>query len=169
MAQTTEQKSKLYGLAQTSILVVFAVTVFFTPGTRMLPARPILRIVSNTLCAAGTALLLVAISRIGQSIQIAPEPKKTATLVTSGVYRWFRHPIYTSIVAVVVGLFLRKPTPGIGIAAAIVITFLLVKVQFEEKLLQARYPEYSAYMKRSMGILPWAGSVFHSDKKREKR
>jgi protein-S-isoprenylcysteine O-methyltransferase Ste14 len=167
MAQTTQQKSKLYGLAQTCILLIFAVTVFFAPGTPMLPSAPILRIISNSLCAAGIILLLVAISRISQSIQIAPEPKQTATLVTSGVYRWFRHPIYTSIVAVVIGLFLRKPTPAIGIAAAIVIIFLLVKVQFEEKLLQARYPEYSTYMNRSMGILPWTSSVPHSDRKKK--
>jgi|HubBroStandDraft_4_1064222.scaffolds.fasta_scaffold01431_4 protein-S-isoprenylcysteine O-methyltransferase Ste14 len=167
MARTTEQKSTLYGLAQTCILVVFAVTVFLAPGTPMLTGGLTLRLAGNGLCAVGIILLLVAISRIGQSIQIAPEPKKTATLVTSGVYRWFRHPIYTSIVAVVIGLFLRKPTPGIGIAAAIVIIFLLVKVRFEEKLLRARYPEYSAYMNRSMGILPWADWISRNDGKQK--
>jgi|SRR5580658_1859609 protein-S-isoprenylcysteine O-methyltransferase Ste14 len=167
MARTTEQKSTLYGLAQTCILVVFAVTVFLALGTPMLTGGLTLRLAGNGLCAVGIILLLVAISRIGQSIQIAPEPKKTATLVTSGVYRWFRHPIYTSIVAVVIGLFLRKPTPGIGIAAAIVIIFLLVKVRFEEKLLRARYPEYSAYMNRSMGILPWADWISRNDGKQK--
>jgi protein-S-isoprenylcysteine O-methyltransferase Ste14 len=155
MAWTTEQKSKLYGLAQTTLMIFFAVAVFFGPDTPILPNGRISWIISNVFCTAGIVLLLVAISHIGQSIQIAPEPKKTATLVTTGVYRWFRHPIYTSIVIMVVGLFLRKPAAAVGIAGTIVIIFLLVKVKFEEKLLQARYPEYSAYMHRSMGILPW--------------
>jgi protein-S-isoprenylcysteine O-methyltransferase Ste14 len=111
------------------------------------------------LCAAGIALLLVAIFRIGQSVQIAPEPKKTATLVTTGVYKYLRHPIYTAIIAVVIGLFLRRPTLPIAIAGLAVIVFLLVKVRFEETLLRARYSQYAEYMTTSWGILPWRRST----------
>ena len=158
MAFTTEQKSKAYGLAQSLILCVFAAVVFFSPGGPLWLPGIITQISSNVLCAAGIALLLVAIFRIGQSIQIAPEPKKTATLVTSGVYKYLRHPIYTAIIAVVLGLFLRKPTLPIAIAAAIVIVFLLVKVGFEESLLRARYPQYAEYMTTTWGVLPWRRS-----------
>jgi protein-S-isoprenylcysteine O-methyltransferase Ste14 len=76
-------------------------------------------------------------------------------LVSGGVYRRFRHPIYTAIVIVGIGLFLRKPTVAVAVAAAVVIAFLLVKVRFEEALLQARYPEYAEYRDRTWGLIPW--------------
>jgi protein-S-isoprenylcysteine O-methyltransferase Ste14 len=155
MAFNAEHKSKVYGLAQTLILCIFGVSVLFRPGVPFWHAGTVTRVLSDALCAGGIVLLLVAISRIGQSIQMAPEPKKTATLITTGVYRYFRHPIYTAIIAVVVGLFLRKPTLPAVTAGTIVILFLLLKVQFEEKLLRARYPQYAEYMTTSWGILPW--------------
>jgi protein-S-isoprenylcysteine O-methyltransferase Ste14 len=155
MTLTTEQKSKAYGVAQTLLLCIFAAAHFFGPGHPFLPTGRITWTVSNLLCAAGVVLLLVAISRIGQSIQIAPEPKKTATLVTTGVYRYFRHPIYTAIMAVVLGLFLRKPTVLGAITGALVIVFLIIKVQFEEQLLRSRYPQYAEYMTKSWGLVPW--------------
>jgi protein-S-isoprenylcysteine O-methyltransferase Ste14 len=91
------------------------------------------------------------------AIQIAPEPRRDATLVTSGIYRWFRHPIYTAIVAIVIGLFLRRPTILVGVSAAGVIGFLYVKVRFEERLLLERYPEYAGYRTRTWGLFPWQG------------
>jgi len=102
----------------------------------------------------GLILLLLAFGPIRRAIQIAPEPQACATLVTRGVYKRFRHPIYTSIVMLVGGLFLRKPTIVVGIAAAVVIVFLVTKVQFEERLLLAHYPEYSEYKSRTWGIVP---------------
>ncbi len=41
-------------------------------------------------------------------IQIAPEPRADGQLVTRGVYSRLRHPIYTAIVILVIGLFLGK-------------------------------------------------------------
>jgi protein-S-isoprenylcysteine O-methyltransferase Ste14 len=53
-----------------------------------------------------------------------------------------------------VGLFLRKPTAAVGIASAVIVTFFFVKAQFEEQLLQERYPDYAQYRARSWGIIP---------------
>jgi len=75
-------------------------------------------------------------------------------LVTSGIYRWFRHPIYTAIVAIVVGLFLRQSTIAVALSMFIVIVYLSIKVRFEEKLLLARYPSYAKYRTHSWGLVP---------------
>ena len=83
-----------------------------------------------------------------------PEPKAGASLVTTGIYRWFRHPIYTGMLLAVVGLFLCKPTPRVAAVSAVVVGFLVVKVRFEEQLLLARYPDYAEYRKRSWGLIP---------------
>jgi len=87
-------------------------------------------------------------------IQVAPEPRAGGHLVTSGIYTYLRHPIYTAILILVAGLFLRKPTAFMGLVSAITIIFFLLKVRVEEKLLLARYPEYGEYKRRAWGIIP---------------
>jgi protein-S-isoprenylcysteine O-methyltransferase Ste14 len=55
----------------------------------------------------------------------------------------------------VIGLFLRKPAAVIGVAGMVVIAFLIIKVQVEEKFLLLRYPDYAGYQHKSWGIIPW--------------
>jgi len=99
--------------------------------------------------------MLSALASIGGVIQIAPEPRSDGQLVTRGVYSRIRHPIYTAIVILVVGLFLRKPTVVVAMAVIVVVVFLMVKARFEEQLLVRRYPEYAAYQRRTWGLVPW--------------
>ena len=76
-------------------------------------------------------------------------------LRTHGIYACLRHPIYTGIIAVVIGLLLRQPTALVGAATLAVLVFLFVKVRFEERLLLARYRDYGEYRKRAWGLLPF--------------
>jgi protein-S-isoprenylcysteine O-methyltransferase Ste14 len=110
--------------------------------------------VGAVLCAVGLFIMLSAFVSIGGAIQIAPEPRPGGKLVTSGIYKVLRHPIYTAILIVVAGLFFRKPTVPIFVATSVVIAFLIVKSRFEEKLLLRRYPEYADYKRRTWGIAP---------------
>src|SRR5207249_2919216 len=63
-----------------------------------------------------------------------------------------RHPIYTAILLLAIGLFLRKPTATIAATGAAVVVFLMIKVRFEEQLLLARYPEYAGYRNRTWHV-----------------
>ena len=146
--------SKLYGLMQSALLCMFAAVLFLGPATPLVSAGRIPRLVGGLVCAAGLLLLFVAIKRLGRAIQIDPAPRPDATLVTTGIYRWFRHPIYTAIVVIVIGLFLRRMTLAVAIASAIVIVFLAIKVRVEERLLTERYPAYDEYKRTSWGLWP---------------
>jgi protein-S-isoprenylcysteine O-methyltransferase Ste14 len=86
-------------------------------------------------------------------MQVSPEPKADGHLVTRGVYRWLRHPMYTGITLLVIGLALRTPTLWVAVAGVALIALLLVKARFEERLLAARYPDYPAYRSRTWGVL----------------
>jgi protein-S-isoprenylcysteine O-methyltransferase Ste14 len=150
----TQRASKLYGLTQSALLCLFAAAVFFGLPTPRLLAGEISRFVGNILCAAGLLLLFAAITRLGRAIQIDPSPRTDATLVTAGIYKWLRHPIYTAIVVMVIGLFLRRATLQVAVMSAIVIAFLALKARFEEQLLTARYPDYAEYKRKSWGLVP---------------
>ena len=155
MANIAQQKSRIYGFLQTIVFVVFGGAVFLGPARPLLLTGNSSRIAGNLLCVIGLLLLFAAISRLGRAIQINPQPRPDAQLVTTGIYKWFRHPIYTAITLIVTGLFLRRPTVVIAIAATVVVIFLALKLRFEENLLLARYPGYAEYRKRSWGLLPW--------------
>jgi protein-S-isoprenylcysteine O-methyltransferase Ste14 len=152
---STERKSRAYAAAQSVVFVLFALAVFSNRGPWLIRADGPARIVGTALALAGLLLMIVAIVNLRRVIQIAPSPREGGHLVTSGVYRYFRHPIYTGIVLVAIGLFLRQPTVPVAAAAVVVIAFLAAKVRFEESLLLARYPDYAAYRARSWGLVPW--------------
>jgi protein-S-isoprenylcysteine O-methyltransferase Ste14 len=151
---TTSGKSRNYAVAQSVLFCLFAVAVIFGPGP-VLFGPGIARLVGNALCAAGLVLMLLGVVALREVIQVAPEPRVGGRLVTSGLYRRFRHPIYTGIVIVAAGLFLRRPTALVAIAAGVTIAFLVIKTRFEESLLQQRYPDYAEYRKRALGVIPW--------------
>lgn len=153
MVPDPSRSSKTYGLIQSALLCLFTLLVF-TDRSRWLIHSDLARVVGTVLCAIGVLLMLAALSVIRRSIQIAPAPRDDAQLVTGGVYAWFRHPIYTAIVLVVLGLFLRQPSVAVGVGTAIVIGYLVLKVRIEERLLAAHYPDYAAYKARTFGLLP---------------
>ncbi|HTR22652.1 MAG TPA: isoprenylcysteine carboxylmethyltransferase family protein [Terriglobales bacterium] len=155
MPTAASQKNSLYGLAQTILLCVFVAAVFLAPRRPLLLPGGTPRGVGSFLCLSGLALLVAGFVRLGRTIQVSPTPKENATLVTGGIYRWFRHPIYTAIVAMVAGIFLRQSTIAVAIATVIVIAYLAIKVRFEEQLLLARYPDYEEYRRHSWGLVPW--------------
>ncbi len=145
--------STAYAVSQAVLLAIFAAVLFLDVGPPLFRSAGVPRLAGNVLCVAGLLLMGAAFAALGRAVQVAPEPKATATLVTHGVYRWLRHPMYTAIVMLVIGLFFRRATPLVGVAGAILISFVLLKARFEEQLLLARYPAYAAYKRRTWGVL----------------
>jgi protein-S-isoprenylcysteine O-methyltransferase Ste14 len=139
--------SKTFGAAQTLLLCVYTAIFFFLPGRLLLDPMPKPGIV---LCTVGLLIVLVAFLSLRAVIQIEPEPKPEGHLVSSGIYKYIRHPIYTGMVIVVCGLFLRRPALFITIASVVVIIFLIVKSRFEEQLLQEKYSNYGEYRKNTI-------------------
>jgi protein-S-isoprenylcysteine O-methyltransferase Ste14 len=66
-----------------------------------------------SISAAGLliGLYTLAHNRLG-NFDIYPEPLPDACLVTSGPYRWIRHPMYMSLLLTMLGIALYSSTPG---------------------------------------------------------
>ena len=145
--------SRAYAAAQTVILFAFAAVFFWAPGAVLIESSAV-RIAGQVLAIAGVALVLVAVVTLRAVIQVEPAPRADAWLVTRGIYRYLRHPIYTGMLVVTIGLLLMKPTVAVAIAGVVFIAFLVAKTRFEEKLLMQRYPAYSDYRRRAWGLVP---------------
>jgi len=90
-----------------------------------------------------------------RQVRISPEIAPHASLVTSGPYRFIRHPMYLAVLSVTLALVLNNFTWGRGIAWIILLADLVTKLNYEERLLTARFPHYADYRRQTKKLLPF--------------
>lgn len=145
--------SRFYVIAQFGLIVLFAAAVFL--GPRAPDVGDGVRWGGLAVCAVGLAIIASALWAMGRVMQVSPEPKAEGHLVSRGIYRWMRHPMYTGMTLIVVGLALRQPTPYVIAAGVVLFALLAAKSRFEERLLVARYAGYGEYRARTWGVVPF--------------
>ena len=82
--------------------------------------------------------------------------ENSTKLVTSGLYKFVRHPMYASLLLLGWGMFFKSIHPA-SIALILVITLALyLTCKVEEKEMITRFgKEYEDYMKRTRMWIPW--------------
>ena len=76
-------------------------------------------------------------------------------LVTTGPYRYWRHPIYASIIYFVwVGQVQASAVIPLALAATVSLG-LFARMLIEEKILTQAYPEYPNYAKKAKRLIPF--------------
>jgi protein-S-isoprenylcysteine O-methyltransferase Ste14 len=82
--------------------------------------------------------------------------EKTSELVDHGIFRYIRHPLYSSLLFLTWGIFLKNPTEILFLIATSGSVFLyLTAVSDENECLEYFGKSYSEYMKRSKRFIPF--------------
>ena len=76
-------------------------------------------------------------------------------LITRGPYRYWRHPIYASIIYFVLAGALSHRTVQAAVGALVVTGALWTRMLLEERLLRRTYPEYGDYAARAKRLVPF--------------
>lgn len=76
-------------------------------------------------------------------------------LVTSGPYRYFRHPIYAAVIFFFCASIIAYPFIENFMALFLIIGGLFVRMLFEEKSLLNTYEDYVTYSKKTKRIIPF--------------
>ncbi len=82
--------------------------------------------------------------------------EKTTSLVTNGIYRYIRHPLYSSLFLLTWGIFFKAPSL-IGIALAVTATLFLLATARADETECTRFfgPQYQEYMKHTKRFVPY--------------
>ena len=105
--------------------------------------------------AAGL-LGLWAIGTMGiGNFNVTPDVKRSARLVTNGPYRLIRHPMYTALLAGALALVLDAFSPLRLALWLALLTDLVIKLNYEERLLSQDLEGYSTLMQRTKRLIPF--------------
>lgn len=82
--------------------------------------------------------------------------EKTAELIDTGIFKFIRHPLYSSLLFLTWGIFLKNITPELFIISLVSSIFLYVTAKFDEKeCIEYFGEEYKNYMRKSKMFIPF--------------
>jgi protein-S-isoprenylcysteine O-methyltransferase Ste14 len=148
-----------------------AALLFAVSGAILIPllylVTPVLNFANYTVnpwqCIAGTILIIPSMwlfwrshKDLGRQFSPKLEIKESHQLITSGVYKYVRHPMYTAVLFISLSQLLLIGNWIAGPAYFIGFTFLyLVRVKREEELMLQQFGEgYAIYMKKTNRLFP---------------
>ena len=107
--------------------------------------------VSTVLILVGSLAAVVALFRLGRSFSMMAEARR---LVTSGPYRYVRHPLYLAEEVAIFGIFIQFFSIWTTIIFALQIVFQLRRMRNEEAVLTEILPEYASYQSKTPRLIP---------------
>lgn len=153
---TPPEKRRLrsVSLAFVTIQGMLFVGYFFLPDLQLFSFPGFIRWVGLFLAGTGLLTGLWAGVRLGRHLSPFPIPTPEAQLVTTGLFRYVRHPIYTALLLFFVGLAVWEGSLLKLLYIPVFVVFFYVKSVFEEKQLVKRFAEYQEYRKKTGRFFP---------------
>jgi protein-S-isoprenylcysteine O-methyltransferase Ste14 len=136
-----------------ALAVVLLLRVFRGGGLEVHSSA--LEVIGAVVFACGLALAIWARLELGRNWGMPMSQKAEPELVTSGPYRFVRHPIYSGILAGVAGTALADNLIGL-IIVAVLGAYFYYSASVEERNLSATFPSaYPAYRARTKMLIPF--------------
>ena len=132
-------------LFQFFIIILHFIHLEFIPNKEIMQVNFFFSFVGFSLIIISTIVMLIAIKDLGSNLSPFPKPMVNGNLITSGIYRFIRHPMYYSLILISFGFFLTKLSfyyLGLTISLALIIKF---KIILEEKYLNKKFKNYFPY------------------------
>ena len=112
---------------------------------------------------AGTVLLLLGLliglaalykNRLG-NFNIRPDIKESCVFVNDGIYRYIRHPMYSSVLTGMFGVLIIYANLYTAVLYLILFVNLLIKMFYEESLWHCWDERYKEYVKNTHRLVPY--------------
>ena len=101
--------------------------------------------ISNFLITLAVIIIVFSAKDLRKSLSPMPRPKENSKLVTRGIYRFLRHPMYYSLIVISFSFFIKSLTIY-NLILSILLTFIIsYKIKIEEKYLTKKFHNYTLY------------------------
>lgn len=124
-------------------------------GLRHIAVSSAQQIVGAVLGLAGLTVAIMSYRALGRNFRVFAAPRRSGTLVTTGIYSRVRHPMYTAVIVMFSGYIIYF---GSLISLPLWLAFstlYVIKAVKEERIITDRFPEYEEYRKRTGRFLPF--------------
>lgn len=109
-------------------------------------------VISMVFYITGFSILMVAFFNLRPSLRVSPIPIPGAPLIVTGIYKYFRHPMYLGVLLIGLGIALVKlDVFSIIIWIGLFVT-LNIKASFEDRLLRQSHSSAEEYQNRTLGL-----------------
>lgn len=125
-----------------AFVATYGLIAFLAFAPRGMSIVPV--IVPNMLVLISVAIMIYARLSLGRSIGYVPADRG---IITSGPYRFVRHPIYSGLFVTLFAFLLRAYVPLNLLLEAVIVVLFMLKSVIEERFLRDN-PEYAAYMRQ---------------------
>ena len=144
-------RGRLTGVSAIGVFVIAGVL----RGGGLAVHSVILAAVGAVLFACGIALAVWARLHLGRNWGMPMTQRAEPELVTSGPYRFVRHPIYTGLLTAMLGTALVNNLLGL-IVVAVLVGYFYYSGTVEERNLAAAFPKaYPEYRSRTKMLIPF--------------
>jgi len=141
-------------LTGVSVILLFAIASALRGGGPAVPSV-IPAAIGAALFAGGIALAVWARLHLGRNWGMPATQRAEPELVTSGPYRFVRHPIYSGLLAAVLGTALVDNLLGL-VVVAVLTGYFYFSGTVEERHLTATFPAaYPEYRRRTKMLIPF--------------
>ena len=117
----------------------------FIPQKQIIQVSALSFLVGFLIIVIAFIILLVAIKELGKNLSPLPRPIKNSDLVTSGIYRFIRHPMYYSLIFISIGVFVTKLSIYYLFLLTSLILIINFKIALEEQYLKNKFKNYLFY------------------------
>lgn len=103
------------------------------------------------------ALLLGAWAIIAMhfSVSVLPDVRESQELIQAGPYKYIRHPMYTAVLLIGVAPVINKHSVLVYALWLALLVVLVIKLQYEERQLSAKFSTYKTYMSHTKRLVPF--------------
>jgi len=117
----------------------------FLPQKQIIQASPFSYFLGILIIIIAFIIMLVSIKDLGRNLSPFPSPINNSNLVTTGIYRYTRHPMYYSLIFISFGVFITKLSIYYLFLSTSLSLIIKLKIALEEQFLKNKFKNYLFY------------------------
>ena len=130
---------------QFSIIALHFLQWELFPKKQIIQVIPISYFMGILIIIIAFIIMLVAIKDLGRNLSPFPRPITNSKLVTKGIYRFARHPMYYSLIFISFGFFITKLSIYYLCLSICLALIIKLKIVLEEQHLNNKFKNYLLY------------------------